>query len=218
MFTLAAGDWGLSAGRLQPLLAREKVSRAQARAISRPRGVRAPLGDACRAPGRATCDATSAQCHPPARADRLPAVRDQKLRWEHVRDATLELPDGKNGARRVYLGPAAVNVLRSIERLPDNLKVITGERPGAHLPTCSGPWRRVRARAGLSDVRIHDLRHLFASDALAQRRKPGDDRQAVRPQASADNRAVRARRRRITAHGRRSRQHSDFSIIGGSVA
>lgn len=28
------------------------------------------------------------------------------------------------------------------------------------------PWRRIRQQAGLGDVRIHDLRHSFASNAV----------------------------------------------------
>jgi integrase len=90
----------------------------------------------------------------------------QKLRWEHVRSSTLELPDGKTGARRVYLSPEAVAVLEAIPRLPDNPYVITGAVPGQNLTDLQRPWRRIRGRAGLDDVRIHDLRHSFASAAV----------------------------------------------------
>ena len=38
---------------------------------------------------------------------------------------------------------------------------------GAHLTDLQHPWRRIRARADLDDVRIHDLRHTIASWALA---------------------------------------------------
>jgi integrase len=38
---------------------------------------------------------------------------------------------------------------------------------GAHMVNLQKPWCRVRDRAGLSDVRIHDLRHSFASIAVA---------------------------------------------------
>jgi integrase len=41
--------------------------------------------------------------------------------------------------------------------------VICGERPGQHLVNLQKPWRRIRKAAGLDDVRIHDLRHSFAS-------------------------------------------------------
>ena len=45
--------------------------------------------------------------------------------------------------------------------------MIPGARPGARLSSLFEPWRKVRARAGLDDVRIHDLRHSYASRALA---------------------------------------------------
>ena len=38
--------------------------------------------------------------------------------------------------------------------------------PGSHITDLQKPWRRIRARAELEDVRIHDLRHTFASGGL----------------------------------------------------
>jgi integrase len=43
----------------------------------------------------------------------------------------------------------------------------TRTKPGARLTDLQPFWQRVRARAGLKDVRIHDLRHTFASTAVA---------------------------------------------------
>lgn len=91
----------------------------------------------------------------------------QKLRWEYVRDDKLKLPDGKTGPRTVYLSPEAIAVLSSIEQVPDNPYVITGTVAGQHLTDLQRPWRRIRARADLGDVRIHDLRHSFASAAVS---------------------------------------------------
>ncbi len=93
----------------------------------------------------------------------------QKLRWEHVDlDAgELRLPDSKTGGRAVPLAPSAVKLLAALPRDPDSPWVIAGRKPGAHLTDLQHPWRRIRARAGLDDVRIHDLRHSFASRALA---------------------------------------------------
>lgn len=91
----------------------------------------------------------------------------QTLKWSYVQGDYILLPDSKTGAKKVYLGPPALAVLSGIERLPDNEYVITGKQPRQHLTDLQRPWRRIRARAGLEDVRIHDLRHSFASGAVA---------------------------------------------------
>ncbi len=91
------------------------------------------------------------------------------LRWEDVdlEAGELRLPDGKTGARLVPLSPTAAEVLSRLPRRTDNPWVIPGSKPGAHLADLQPPWERVRKCAGLDDVRIHDLRHSFASRALA---------------------------------------------------
>lgn len=91
----------------------------------------------------------------------------QTLRWEYVKPECIELPDTKTGGRAVPLGPEARAVLDGLPREADNPWVIAGKLPGSHLTDLQRPWRRIRARAGLQDVRIHDLRHSFASRALA---------------------------------------------------
>ena len=58
-------------------------------------------------------------------------------------------------------------MLKKIERIDGNPWVITGKLEGARLTDLQHPWRRIRARAGLPDLRIHDLRHSYASGALA---------------------------------------------------
>ncbi|MBB3065353.1 tyrosine-type recombinase/integrase [Limibacillus halophilus] len=90
----------------------------------------------------------------------------QTLKWEYIQGDSIWLPDSKTGAKRVYLGGAALEVLGAIKRLPDNPYVIAGTKPGAHLTDMQKPWRRIRAKAGLPDLRIHDLRHSFASSAV----------------------------------------------------
>ena len=92
----------------------------------------------------------------------------QKLRWEHVDlgAGELRLPDTKTGAKVVHLGEPAIAVLGRIDRRDGNPWVIVGRKPGSHLTDLQHPWRRIRARAGLDDVRIHDLRHSFASGGL----------------------------------------------------
>lgn len=91
------------------------------------------------------------------------------LKWEYVDFAgkALRLPDSKTGAKVVHLGQPAIDVLEKIERVEKNPWVIVGTKPGARLSDLQPFWQRVRARAGLKDVRIHDLRHTFASTAVA---------------------------------------------------
>ncbi|MFO0447433.1 MAG: tyrosine-type recombinase/integrase [Pseudomonadota bacterium] len=91
------------------------------------------------------------------------------LKWEHVDLAgrALRLTDSKTGAKVVHLGQATIDVLAKIAKAPRNPWVIVGTLPGARLSDLQPFWQRVRARAGLKDARIHDLRHTFASTAVA---------------------------------------------------
>ena len=63
-------------------------------------------------------------------------------------------------------GPALA-VLDGIERIEGIPWVIRSNKPDAHLTNLFSHWQRIREEAGLHDVRIHDLRHSYASRALA---------------------------------------------------
>ena len=90
------------------------------------------------------------------------------LRWEGValEAAELRLADSKTGARVVHIGRPAVAVLRGMTRVDGNPWVVAGRRPGSRIASLHYPWGRIRKRAGLDDVRLHDLRHSFASGGL----------------------------------------------------
>ncbi len=93
-----------------------------------------------------------------------------ELQWKHVDLASgeLTLPDSKTGARLVPLSPAAARVLAELPRIPGNPWVIPGTKnPSKPLPDLNHYWDGVRAEADLAEVRLHDLRHSFASRALA---------------------------------------------------
>ena len=91
------------------------------------------------------------------------------LQWKDINldVSELHLSEAKMGARAVPLCPTAVQVLATLPRVSGNPWVIPGKRPGTHMRNVNDPWEIVRKRAGLEDVRLHDLRHSFASRALA---------------------------------------------------
>ena len=90
----------------------------------------------------------------------------QTLKWEYIQGGSLVLPDSKTGAKRVALGHAALAVINSIQRIAGESYVVAGKLSNSHLTDLQRPWRRIRAKADLPDVRIHDLRHSFASSAV----------------------------------------------------
>jgi integrase len=87
------------------------------------------------------------------------------LRWQHVNTekAMLTLPESKTGFRTVYLSAPALTVLTSMPRIAQNPFVIVGKKAGRHLVNLRKPWKRICKVARLNDVRLHDLRHSFAS-------------------------------------------------------
>ena len=89
------------------------------------------------------------------------------LEWEHVdfERACLRLTDSKTGAKVIPLGAPALELLALLPRLEGNPHVLPGEKKGAHFVGLPRAWGRIKARAGLNDVRLHDLRHSFASVA-----------------------------------------------------
>ena len=91
------------------------------------------------------------------------------LRWSWVdfERSCLRLPDSKTGAKVVPIGAPVLELLASLPRVEDNPHVLPGEMPGGHFVGLQKAWARLRDRAGLPDVRLHDLRHSFASVAVA---------------------------------------------------
>ena len=91
------------------------------------------------------------------------------LRWDDVdrRAGELRLRDSKSGPRRVPLTPAVERVLARLPRAEDNPWVIAGEKQGSRLERLDPLWNKLRARAGLDGLRLHDCRHSYASRALA---------------------------------------------------
>ncbi|MEX1663037.1 tyrosine-type recombinase/integrase [Thioclava sp. 15-R06ZXC-3] len=91
----------------------------------------------------------------------------QTLKWEYITPRGMELPDTKTGARRIPLPDVARAVLAALPRMPGNAYVVAGKIEGRYATDFQHPWRRIRTRAGLEGVRIHDLRHTYASNAVS---------------------------------------------------
>lgn len=90
------------------------------------------------------------------------------LRWEEVdfEHGLLHLPDSKTGRKTIYLSDVAVEILRGIPNAGEY--VIAGSQPDKPRSDLKRPWQRITAHAGLENLRIHDLRHTFASLAVAK--------------------------------------------------
>jgi integrase len=91
------------------------------------------------------------------------------LRWEWIdfERAMILLPDSKTGRKPVYLNAPAHNVLANLPRQLGNPHVVCGRRDGSAYVGLDKVWRRVCRAADLPDVRLHDLRHSFASIGAA---------------------------------------------------
>ncbi len=110
------------------------------------------------------------------------------LRWQHVdlQRGLAHLPDSKTGAKTLIFGPPVVQLLQDAKKTQRGPWVCPGQG-GGRLADLKTPWRKVkekvdqlqdkeqaegtlkkRDRVDLSDLRLHDLRHAFASSAAGQ--------------------------------------------------
>jgi integrase len=85
--------------------------------------------------------------------------------WQHIdfERGILFLPDSKRGRKPVYLNAPALEVLSGLPRIEGNPHIIAGLKDGAPRADLKKPWAGVTKASGLDGLRIHDLRHSFAS-------------------------------------------------------
>lgn len=93
----------------------------------------------------------------------------EKLRWSEVdrNFQYLRLADSKTGQKLIVLNDAALEVLEGISRRQKSDFVFPASRSEGWYQGTPKVWERMRIAAGLSGVRLHDLRHSFASVAAS---------------------------------------------------
>ncbi len=97
-------------------------------------------------------------------------ILDLEWSWIDARVGVIRFPDTKTGKSNRPISDDVLDYLAELEdrhRLPGVPYVVYGRNhQRIHRSSLGEAWRRIRRRAGLDDVRIHDLRHSAASDAL----------------------------------------------------
>jgi integrase len=87
------------------------------------------------------------------------------LQWQDVKGNRLLLRDSKTGPRTVWLGSAAREVIDSLPRHPKIPWLFWNYQYRRPMKSIQHLWRTILQRADLGKLRIHDLRHTFASHA-----------------------------------------------------
>jgi integrase len=96
---------------------------------------------------------------------RLREILNAKWEYADFERGVLFLPDSKTGRKPIYLSAAALAILSALPRIQGNPFIIAGAKHGAPRADLKKPWAAVTKAARLEGVRIHDLRHSFASVA-----------------------------------------------------
>lgn len=99
------------------------------------------------------------------RRNEIVTLKWEMVNWQH---SFLDLPDTKGGQLKVPVSSHVLGLLKHIHDQTGNPRtgyVLRGPK-GTRIKSINRSWENVRAAAGIPDVRLHDLRHSFASDAL----------------------------------------------------
>jgi len=103
---------------------------------------------------------------------RLGEILSLEWSWIQWERGIARLPDSKTGTKSLPLPEPALSLLgemrkRASTEYSDSRYILPGNKKGGHFIGIQKAWQRIRTRAGLADVRLHDLRHCYASTAVA---------------------------------------------------
>jgi integrase len=115
-------------------------------------------------------------------------------KWEHVDfdRSILFLSDSKTGRKSVYLSAPTIAVLAKLPRIQGNPYLVPGRKEGEPRADLKAPWRAITRAAKLEGVRIHDLRHSFASVGAGASLGLPIIGKLLGPHASRDHASLRA--------------------------
>ena len=91
------------------------------------------------------------------------------LRWDQVdlNNKRIRFDDSKTGAKSVTIGAAAAKLLSDLSEQKQGQFVFPSNRDDGHFVGLAKIWQKVREKSDLPNVRIHDLRHSYASVGAA---------------------------------------------------
>jgi integrase len=90
------------------------------------------------------------------------------LTWSEVKGSRLLLHDSKTGPRTVWLGDEARELIEALDRKGGGETIFWNQEYQRPLRNIANFWQAVKVDAQLPGVRLHDLRHSFASHAAAK--------------------------------------------------
>ena len=95
----------------------------------------------------------------------------RKAKWSDINETkklwTVPAENSKSKrVRSIPLSDGALEVLKQIDRSKDDVYVFTNPKTKTHFVNVFKPWNRLRNKAGLPEIRCHDMRHNFATYAV----------------------------------------------------
>lgn len=88
-------------------------------------------------------------------------------RRDWIRDGAIHLPDSKTGEKTIHLSAPALDCIARIPVTAGNPFLICGRITGQSMQSPKNAWSAVLEKAGVTNLRIHDLRRFYASTGLS---------------------------------------------------